>query len=180
MIILTVSALYGISLPSGQDPPGFTVPIGCYVIFLGPFFVVAVVIDYFIRLNAINADRARAKQDRGLRSRRRNRRFVVAPLCIVMIISMFATAWPLRARFYFSHVAFERVAQQCIASDKSISRGQWIGLFHIRNVEIVDGEVYFETGSGTWDPVGFVFDTKPPGIRSYFREIVPNWYTYED
>lgn len=179
MIALTVLALYETSVPPGPDF-GLSFPIGCFVGFIGPFFVVGVVIDYLVRLVAIKVDRARSTQDRGLRSRRRNRRFVITPSCIVLIISMFATAWPMRIRFGFSRTAFERVARQCLATGKSITGDQWIGLYYIENVQFRDGEVHFQTGPGLIDPVGFVFNVDPTAVNNYIQRIAPHWYTYED
>ena len=67
-----------------------------------------------------------------LKSRKRFRRQVVASL--IMVVSIIAFNWPLRAAYAVSRPAFDQVAQQ-VSSGETIETPQRIGWFRIERVD---------------------------------------------
>lgn len=152
--------------------------IGCPAI---PAWFVLILL-YVRRSTAFISDRARATRDE--QPRRTSRlRWIVAPVCVLLVLSTIVWPWPLMLRFRLSHKAFEDVLAD-YNSGRPVPRS--VGLYRVRTVTIRDpanrpNAVSFETGHSLFDPVGFEYDphsAHPPDPRAL--EVAPHWFTYED
>lgn len=110
-------------------------------------------------------------------------RWLVAPICAVLVLSTLHWPWPLIVRFHLSRPAFARAAKD-IQAGKTISR-QWIGLYFADSATLskqYDGRttVSFECGHSWLDPVGFEYDPLPNHPSGFMQvEVAPGWFTFE-
>ncbi|UCG32691.1 MAG: hypothetical protein JSU68_13620 [Phycisphaerales bacterium] len=154
MIVLTVLSLWELSKP--LQPSLFSLP-GAAVAWGGPLFVFVVFVDYMGR--ALTGRNAREQV--GAKPARRPRRFVhlwlVAPLCLAVILTSAATRWPLRARFGLSRPALEEAALAHAGGRRTAQCPRWIGLYRVLAIRSGGPDVVrFVTGAALHD-CGFAF-----------------------
>jgi hypothetical protein len=98
-------------------------------------------------------------------------RWLVVPMCVLVVSSSFAYPWQLMLRFRLSHAAFETALKEYKAG--KFTGGAWVGLYRVKWVSdrhyLTDRppSVGFRTGSSFIDPVGFEYDPLPGHPMKY-------------
>ncbi|UCG34501.1 MAG: hypothetical protein JSU68_07630 [Phycisphaerales bacterium] len=176
---LTISGLVGASGPARWESQ-MSCSGACAAV---PLWAGLVVV-YAVRLVAVLRDAGRAEGTLEDEQRTRSLRWVVLPLCVLLILSSLLYSWPLMVRFHLNRPAFEAAVKEFEAGE--FTAGQWVGLYHVnRATRRFPAErpkmVFFETGSSLTYPFGFEYDPNPghPPGRSVIR-VAPSWYTYEE
>jgi hypothetical protein len=146
-----------------------------------PFWLVLVAF-YVVRLVAVLRHAVRAQGHPQDEQRTRSLRWVVLPLCVLLILSSFLYPWPLRVRFNLSRPAFDALLKGYEAGE--FAPGQSVGLYYVygafeRYPYERPGAVAFQTWSGFSENAGVVYDPNPghPTGRGTVR-VTPSWYTY--
>lgn len=139
-------------------------------------------IAYFIRLAACYRAKARGVIDPF--EPRHRLRWILIPVCMLLVGSSFLYPWPLLVRFRLSRPAFEAAVKD-VRAGKFVA-GQWVGLYHVKEIYIETyaanrpASIGFVIGESIADPVGFVYDPRPNHvIGSVEMRVAPSWYTRE-
>ena len=173
-------ALYVLLEASG--PPRWGSTVTCVVAFVAVPLWLVLVAFYVVRLLAVLRDAGRARCDPDDEQRTRSLRWVVLPLCVLLILSSFLYPWPLMVRFNLSRSAFDALLKDYEAGE--FTAGQSVGLYYVHGAfegypYERPGAVAFQTWSGFSENAGFVYDPNPghPTDRGTVR-VAPSWYTY--
>jgi hypothetical protein len=153
----------------------------CASLLLAPIWF-AVVVLWIGRARAVRRDGPRAKQDAVALYRPARWRWLILPVCVLLVVSSWIYPWPLILRFSLSRSAFESALA---AYQVGAFTGGQVGLYHVTGVYTPNPNrpksVWFQTGSSIFDPVGFEYDSNPGHvITDVSIQVAPNWYTYED
>jgi hypothetical protein len=117
-------------------------------------------LNYAIRLLVTVRCRKTAEDARGRDLSPVSWRWLLTPACLLLMLTVWMTDWPLHARFAASRGALERVVQLYSPAGGvgNVSTPRWIGLYHVRAMEYAaSGTVYFVVDSIWVDPVFIVY-----------------------
>lgn len=181
IVVFTLLLLLEISRPGWlKTPPGASFSLLSFVVAVAnPILPMVLALDYLVRVLVLWEDRREGRTGRTKPSRVGLRRWLVTPLCLLLIYTATVHLWPLRGRFYLSRPAFERAARACLQGQEPGKGPRWIGLYHVRRIAgYRPGTVVFEIEAGAKgiDAVGFVYDPRKPSVRRYGPCIARNWY----
>ncbi len=110
-------------------------------------------------------------------------RWLVMPVCVLLIVSCFIYPWPLMLRFRLSHSPVDAAVVDYRAG--RIAGDQRVGLYYVGDVDGAAwsnrATVRFTTGASFIDLVGFEYDPLPGHpTTTLTMEVAPSWYTFED
>jgi hypothetical protein len=159
MVIVTLLTLWELSKP--LQPSLFSLP-GAVVAWGGPLFVFVVFVDYLGRVLAIRGQPKETARKPTPRPRRRWYVWLVAPVCVAVILASATTRWPLQARFAVSRHAMEEAALARVSGTPMGRCPRWIGLYRVRAIRGGGPEVVrFVTGAALHD-CGFAYYHEGP------------------
>ena len=144
------------------------------------FLFVAPMADYAVRTGAALLKRAARGAHTPAAPDPRRWRWLVTPLCVVLVVAATLTDWPMRVRFLVSLPAFQAAATRSLGRTPRWTGPQRIGLYRIEGImSDAPGAVYFKTIGRPRYPrtfVGFVF--RPQNAPSAFRRsrLLSRWY----
>jgi hypothetical protein len=154
MIILTTLILWELSKP--LQPSLFSLP-GAAVAWGGPLFVFAVFVDYLGRVLSARGHREEAGPKPTRCPPKRLHVWLVAPVCVAIILASSTTRWPLQARFALSRPALQEAALAQVSGRPTPRCPRWIGRYRILAIRSGGpGVVRFVTGAAL-DDCGFAF-----------------------
>jgi len=180
-VVFTGLLLLQVSRPGSlKTPPGESFSLFSFIMAVAnPLLPTALGLDYLLRVMVLWEDRREGRTGRTTPSRPGSRRWLVTPVCLLLIYTATAHLWPLGARFRLSRPAFERAARVCLQGQGPRKGPRWIGLYYVRRIACYrPGAVVFEIEPGAEgiDAVGFVYDPRKPSTRRYGPCIARNWY----
>ena len=169
--------VYWSSVPGGL---GASLFLGvCLLVPTGLAVLTLLCLDYAGHVTATRNDRERALGDRATASRREKWRWIVTPVCIVLITSAWLTDWPLRSRFLLSRSELTKVVDQVQRGANPLAiRGRY-GLFRVSFAyKYKSGAIFLRTGSSGFDSVGFLYSpSDTPGKWKNAKRLSRNWFT---
>lgn len=142
--------------------------------------IIAVVLDYLKR----GVQRWRVVRRRRWRTARMHSdawRWVVTPLCGMVLASAVVTDWPLRLRFALSQSAFFDATAMHFRHPDARPDDKWIGWYRVREVRPHGDGVVLTTRGGGREELGFIYiptGEPEPGAGESFRPLAPSWYVY--
>jgi len=163
--------------------PGQAFRVACLFQLLYILLMPALLVDFALRIVVArrgNQFQGEVAADPGFRAPR----WLVTPICTILLASLLLYPWPVWLRFRASLGSFEatvRRLEQTGAPTGSIGR---VGLFWVRKVDGFGGGYwFFETGSdGIWGSKGILFSSSPTGfvINSTTgpdaeQQLAPHW-----
>ena len=149
----------------------------CFV----PLLLLFLIGNYVTCLIALPIRRKHAHQSSKTRPIRGKWKWLVSPLCLVIMLWAFKSDQPLRIRFALSRPSLETVARNVLAGSP-VSGHRLIGLYWIDTVEkTYDGGVFFQTGTDLIDSCGFWYfggsAADPLGTGTH--NLAPRWHLRE-
>ncbi|TWT42054.1 hypothetical protein RAS1_31810 [Phycisphaerae bacterium RAS1] len=160
--------------PMSQPAGGMNVPFGCFVLPILPLVGLFVTIDYLVRIAIRLTDSSRRASSPEKPARGRHR-WVILPLCAILLISAGLTEWPLRLRFRLSRGALERAAKAALAG-RPPHCPRLIGAYYVERVMVSGTVVEIVTGQSIIDPTGFEYND---AVTTGDAALAPKWRAVE-
>lgn len=180
-------ALYLLIYTLGSSSPGGFASSGTWIgqrasffgllVLLGglPLMLVAC-LDYFVRIWLAGWFKLKSHPSKRITPRRGNLRWLVTPVCICLVLSVWSSHWPLKLRFGMSRQAFEAVRLNA-ASGQIPSSPLLLGSFSVTSVTVYrPGLIFFETGRSGFDAAGLVYSANDQPRRAGQTRVAPCWF----
>ena len=161
---------------NASTPVHYLTSVTCFA----TVFTLALVVDLLVRVGAALLARRHALPVSSYASPRRRWWWLALPAFVLLLLSIHATEWPLRARFGLSRSAFERVLLGLQAGTHTNRGYQRIGLYTVKEIEGIPPNCCFITGVNWVDPVGFTYNPALSGSGPTCVRVAPGWFTHED
>lgn len=155
-----------------------SIPIACCFWYVFPTIVLG---DYLIRLAALGLERVEGESRCAF-----DRHWLAVPVCGLLWLSVFVTAWPIKLRFAGSQVAFDLEAKRLLAGASKPAGGvyldrvdinRWIGTYYVEmaRVDASNSQVEFILDGNSIIWWGFYYD--PAGMAGGI-EVSKSWTSY--
>jgi len=131
--------------------------------------------DYLMRLLRVRCPRHGPPG--GQTGSRGRWRWLVPPLCALLIPSAMLSYWPLRVRFALSRPTFDTVVQGIQDGSHSNLGRQTVGLYSIDFIQQDRGRIILSTGCNIVGPVGMVYAPNDSPLPDTIAiRLAPCWY----
>lgn len=177
--ILVCLAATLVFLIGSSQPGGVAAALGMLsapTIVLGVVLFIVLGIDYSLRLIAVVVQRIR-RRETSKRGMMFCVRWLVTPLCIVLMWSASVWSWPLQTRFALDKAAFDENARSLAAVPVTTTSSGRIGSYRVLEIaRRSNGCVFYHTGYSGFDRVGFLHNTGSCPVKKSYIDLGDCWY----